>query len=283
MIGKEEILLKIQELPPLPSSIIEILHLLKKDLHAGEGIAFFERNEDISSRVIPLVNAVFAADFPAFLTCSEACEKLGEPTVLEYSLGSEFMLFINSQPEQIDFWECDLCQHSFCVGLGAKVLAAELQSSSLPFVFISGFLHDIGKVYLDRFLHVNQDSVAQVALEKHVVVGQAEKETFGLDHTEIGEALTMHWRFPEPIVQAVRYHHTPAKCFAEPDSRLVDIVHVSDAISLMLGIGVGSEGMNYMASSEVKERLHLSRNIIEVVASKVFMGFESIKKAGLGR
>jgi hypothetical protein len=54
---------------------------------------------------------------------------------------------------------------------------------------------------------------------------------------------------------------------------MVDLVHVADAIALMVGIGINSEGMNYKASSEIKKRLNLSRNTVEIVASQLLPDF----------
>ena len=39
----------------------------------------------------------------------------------------------------------------------------------------------------------------------------AETLLFGVDHAELGARILESWRFPEPIVEAVRFHHRPAE------------------------------------------------------------------------
>jgi HD-like signal output (HDOD) protein len=75
-----------------------------------------------------------------------------------------------------------------------------------------------------------------------------------------------NWSFPPEIVEAVQWHHTPA-AVKEP-SNLTDIVHVADVLSLMIGIGVGREGLQYQPSLAATKRLGLTPFQLEIVASQ---------------
>ncbi|MBI5442842.1 MAG: hypothetical protein HY900_16715, partial [Deltaproteobacteria bacterium] len=64
------------------------------------------------------------------------------------------------------------------------------------------------------------------------------------------------WRFPEALVEAVRLHHTPAA--ARIDPVLVRISHVADALTMTLGVGLGSDGLAYRLDEEAVRALGLA-------------------------
>jgi len=70
---------------------------------------------------------------------------------------------------------------------------------------------------------------------------------------------------PEEIVSAVRWHHDPDA--ADETSTLIDIVHVANVLCLMIGIGMGREGLQYKPSPVVTKRLGIKPAHIEKVAS----------------
>ena len=49
---------------------------------------------------------------------------------------------------------------------------------------------------------------------------------------------------------------------------MLDIVHVANMLCLMIGIGVGREGLNYQPSAAVVKRLGLETSHLEKVASQ---------------
>jgi hypothetical protein len=49
---------------------------------------------------------------------------------------------------------------------------------------------------------------------------------------------------------------------------MLDIVHVANFISMMIGIGIGADGLQHEPSAEVTERLGLEPVHLEKVASQ---------------
>jgi HD-like signal output (HDOD) protein len=52
---------------------------------------------------------------------------------------------------------------------------------------------------------------------------------FGATHAEVGAYLLGLWGLPDPVVEAVAWHHTPARCPGESFTPLT-AVHVAEAI-----------------------------------------------------
>jgi HD-like signal output (HDOD) protein len=94
----------------------------------------------------------------------------------------------------------------------------------------------------------------------------AEKIVLGTNHAEVGARILTKWLLPPEIVNAVQFHHAPET--SEQLSSMLDIVHVANFISMMIGIGIGRDGLQHQPSVEVTERLGLVPEHLEKVASQ---------------
>ena len=94
----------------------------------------------------------------------------------------------------------------------------------------------------------------------------AEKEVLGTDHAEIGALMLESWSFPPKLVSAVRWHHDPDS--APETSSMTDIVHVANVLCLMIGIGIGVEGLHYEPSVSATKRLGIKPTQLELIASQ---------------
>ena len=60
----------------------------------------------------------------------------------------------------------------------------------------------------------------------------------GVTHADVGCWLAERWNLPGHLVEAIRFHHSPAS--AEVNKDLVSLIHCADVIAnQMNGIGCG--------------------------------------------
>jgi HD-like signal output (HDOD) protein len=127
------------------------------------------------------------------------------------------------------FW-----QHSVAVGICGEELAMHVsQPVSSATALIAGLLHDVGQLWLYRF---NADAFRATwsqALTHATGIEDAERERFGVDHSQIGAWLSEYWALPPTICAAIRYHHNPDRHLAEP---LVPVVHIAEVLSNALDL-----------------------------------------------
>jgi len=60
---------------------------------------------------------------------------------------------------------------------------------------------------------------------------------------------------------------------------MLDIIHVANVLCLMIGIGVGRDGLQYRQSEEVVERLRLEPIHFEKIASQVLQWVNELSVA----
>jgi putative nucleotidyltransferase with HDIG domain len=73
--------------------------------------------------------------------------------------------------------------------------------------YLTGLLHDIGKLVLEHYFPREFESILMRALERQCGHAQAEFDLLGLDHPCIGAALCQCLNLNHQVIHAVRFHH----------------------------------------------------------------------------
>jgi HD-like signal output (HDOD) protein len=95
--------------------------------------------------------------------------------------------------------------------------------------FLSGLLHDVGKLVLATGLRTEYTKVQQHRWRTQVQLSQAELELLGATHAEIGAYLLGLWGLPTKLIEAVAMHHRPVADKKKKFS-LVTALHVADCL-----------------------------------------------------
>jgi len=123
----------------------------------------------------------------------------------------------------------ELWHHSLVTGVASEWLAQALHYPSPEEAYISGLLHDIGKLLLDQVILSNYNTIVESVQKYHVPLCQVEERLIGIDHAAVGGLIAEHWNFPVVLVDAIRFHHAPS--FARINQRLPAIVNLANSFS----------------------------------------------------
>ncbi len=96
--------------------------------------------------------------------------------------------------------------------------------------FTAGVLHDTGKLVLasqmtDRFA----ECFHRCLLEDRPIE-EVEREEFGATHAEVGAYLLALWGLPDPVVEAVAFHHDPDQVQHEAFD-VISAIHVANYLA----------------------------------------------------
>lgn len=155
-----------------------------------------------------------------------------------------------------DLNEGELWRYSVSSALIAQDLAEKGCLRDIPLIFTSALLKDIGKVILNTYVKDSFKDITKVMQKKGLTFIDAEREVIGIDHAELGARVADKWNFNPAMVDIIRNHHHPDK--APPDDLSIPIVYLADCICMMIGIGVGSDGLAYRYYQGIVDRLHFS-------------------------
>lgn len=211
---------------------------------------------NLSARLLRLVNSAFYG-FPRRIeTVSEAVFLVGGRQVRDLALVTTLMdTFSGIDPRLVDgekFW-----LHSLACGTGCKLIAALLGKQDLERFFLSGVMHDIGRIVLFSSIPIQSEVLLRRAVTEQRSLTDIEHEVFGYTHALVGQALAERWRLPAYLQEVIRYHHTPEKAQVFPD--IAGVVHVADVLTHSLMLGSSGEPFVPVLNHATWDRLGISK------------------------
>ena len=220
-------------LPTIYSSLVDVLTDPAATTQAVSELIACDQAS--TSKVLKIVNSPFYG-FPGQIdTISRAVVVLGFNEIYNLILSSYVMDFFTRKESFSDFQPVDFWRHSIAVGIATKILGRWTEHSNQENFFISGILHDIGKLVFFQYGEEQFSLALEICEIERKPIGQAELKVFGMDHAQAGALLAEKWEFPEPIIQAIRYHGletVPLKY-----DFLAAAVHLGNALARALELG----------------------------------------------
>ncbi|HEX4003548.1 MAG TPA: HDOD domain-containing protein [Candidatus Acidoferrales bacterium] len=130
------------------------------------------------------------------------------------------------------FW-----RHSLCCAMVCRKFCEKLTGADGETAYVAGLLHDIGFLvnciaFPDQF-----EAAVKRACEEQTPLDEAEKAVMGFTHCHTGEMLAKQWGLGAEIVDIIAHHHDVE--YTGPAQGLVAIVHLSDLLCRMRGLGYG--------------------------------------------
>lgn len=121
--------------------------------------------------------------------------------------------------------------HSLSVAILARRIAQaeQMDPVAVDFAFTAGLLHDLGQLILATNLPQQYRQVLQQVTAQKIPLIEAEQQLLGATHPEVGAYLLGIWGIPQPVVEALAYHHCPATCLTRQFGPLA-IVHVANCL-----------------------------------------------------
>lgn len=221
-----DVIKSIRDLPSMPVVVMELLNSFEQpDISMALLAEKVSRDQALAAKTLRLANSSFYGLQHKVNTIQQAVAVLGFDSVRTLTTAAAVIgNFSASRHASFDFntfW-----RHSIGTALCAKKMAQALKLNQ-DYAFISGLLHDIGKLVLvTRFPEQYQEAMTYRAAGDGYML-EAERKVLGLDHMMAGQALAEYWKFPLLIQKAIGNHHAPE---TQHKGDIPSVIHVADAI-----------------------------------------------------
>jgi putative nucleotidyltransferase with HDIG domain len=264
-------------LPTIPTSAARVLRLIRDpDSDAAQIEQAVRYDPAFTGNILRLANSAYFGFSGEIGSVRQAVVHLGWKMMFHIVVATSIRSVMAKKVPGYELAPGELWRHSIAVSVASEGLAKHLKIPTPEEAFTAALLHDLGKLvtgaYVDEDLEKVEDAVAGgLSFE------EAERVVLGFDHSEIGGRVLEHWAFPPELVHAVRWHHDPDR--APERGVMLDIVHVADMLCLMLGIGIGREGLGYRPATGATDRLGLRVADLESVASRTLEGTEELLRS----
>jgi putative nucleotidyltransferase with HDIG domain len=206
-------------LPSAPSAFQEILACLQNPAASlADAAQIIGRDVAMTANIMKLVNSAFFGSRRLITTTERAVAFLGMDTLGALVLGHS--VFQSDSATGIAGFSLEqLWQHSLETGAAARAIAfcENFSAAKADEAFLAGVLHDVGKVVF----------VTKAASPSNDAVASDVEAQMAAHHAEVGAYLLGLWGFPNSIVSAVAFHHTP-NLASQHGLDLPEIIHVAD-------------------------------------------------------
>ena len=221
----------LRDLPALPAVVIEILRETNLPSPSASVVEdLLRRDQALTVQILRVVNSPYYGLSGQIGTVSQAVMVLGLNQVRNLVLGVGASTSLSSKSKgQEDtfkrFW-----QHAFATATTTQILkqVRKVSPREAEVLYVGGLIHDIGRLFLSTQFAEPYQHVFDAVETRGITMEDAETEIFGMNHSEVGEALARQWEFPEPLLTIVGKHEGP---FSVETEGPVHIVHVADALN----------------------------------------------------
>ncbi len=206
---------QIPSLPTLPQTYQQLVAALgEEDCSLSKIADIVSIDVGMTSKILQLVNSAFFGLPRHIENPSRAVSMLGVETIKSLVLGVGLFEQFKSSGVELNLLE-GIYSHSIAVGTLAQKHARELRMEKriVDEALLAGIMHDIGKPILMLYFPERLAQARKLAKDKNLYMCEAEKQVFGVNHSEIGAALLSLWGESDGIVEAVAHHHSPNKTY----------------------------------------------------------------------
>ncbi len=204
----KDVISGIDTLPSLPSLYMKLQEKTRDPEASLDDIGdIIGQDIAMTAKVLHLVNSAFFGLYQSVDTPARAVKLLGLDTIKALVLVSQ--IFSEMTVAKECFSIESLWLHSLIVGTLCKKIAEDETDDKVIIdnSYISGILHDIGKLILVSKMEELYGDVVLLAQREQVTLHEAEKRMITATHCDMGAYLTGLWGFPSDIVEAIGFHH----------------------------------------------------------------------------
>ncbi|MGV7225132.1 MAG: HDOD domain-containing protein [Nitrospinales bacterium] len=254
----------LKNFPTLPHILIKLFEACSRDdLNLDEIASIVSKDPSLSIKVLKLANSDYFGLAKKIHDIKQAVDLVGISEIKNLAMCAciyeAFVKPKNNQSFNLKaFW-----WHSLRCAYLAKNMAATLEFGQPDEAFVSGLLHDIGKVVLwANFNAAYEDILQDYPNDEENLI--FEEARFGATHCDVATWLLNHWNFQTVITDPVRYHH-------ESQARIAQALPMTQIVYIA----------NFLcqdAESKINEGIELAQNILGLGPSKCN---DIIKKSNL--
>jgi len=225
MIKARKLFKDVSDLPTIPAIVSKVVSLLdSQDGNPDEIADLILSDQVLAARVIRVVNSPLYRTNNEITSIKRALLFLGFKSVREMILTSYFVEGFKQKEQPFDmkiFWI-----HSFSVGAISRRIARQADYPDIEKAYLVGILHDIGKVFLGHYCKDEYGRMLTSIKNTSFTTYEAEYESFGTTHCEVGLCLAQRWNFPSVYCDVISNHHSTE--MASEDPLLTAIVSLAD-------------------------------------------------------
>ncbi len=267
---------EIRDLTPIPAVANQLLAVVDQPDASMEDIArVIQYDPVITAGILKSCNsAFFGLKHPAE-SIKDAVNMLGTDQVIELALIKSGARALGGSQAGYGMAQGDMWQYSVSSAVVAKQVAVQLSLENKNTLFTSALIKDIGKIILEKYVSKGTEKIKDLVARENFSFQEAEKKILGIDHAELGAMIAKMWKFSPRMVNIIRHHHLTDE--SKIRDREIAAVYLADCICMMMGKGVGSDGLAYRFKARVMEELNISPDDLTMIIAEFGVNYQEVE------
>jgi putative nucleotidyltransferase with HDIG domain len=276
MSSLQYLLAEIRNLKPIPAVAHQLLEIVDNPGSSMEDIAnVIQYDPVMTANVLRTCNSVyFGLKHPAECI-KDAVNMLGTDQVIELVLLKSGAASFSGSQEGYGLEEGEMWRYSVSSAVIAKQMAVKLGLANKNTIFTASLVKDIGKIILEKYVARSRHKILALVEKENLSFREAEKKVLGIDHAELGAMIAKTWKFSPKMVKIIRHHHLADETMIK--DKEVAIVYLADCICMMIGIGVGSDGLAYRFRDMTLRELGLNADDMALMIAEYGANMQEIE------
>jgi putative nucleotidyltransferase with HDIG domain len=200
----------LKSLPALPRLYWDLVREIdRSDADSGSIAAIIEQDVAMTARLLQMANSAFFANNRRVRSVKDAVTLLGLLPIRSVVLNLHLFRAMSDICAPKGFSLERLQTHSFKTAQLAAQMVADPEERKTA--CSAAMLHDVGFLVLAIGMPEVSRRILERARATQEPVHRVEADEIGCDHAEVGAQMLALWGLPLPLVEAVAFHHEPAR------------------------------------------------------------------------
>ncbi len=269
----DNIIAKLDDFPTLPTIYSSLLAALSNPRSTVQDIANIVSKDQASvAKLLRVVNSPIFGFKSRVDTVTQAIFLIGFNELRNLILALSVMKIFTDMKGTSEFNVVDLWKHSIAVAVITRLLGQNLGIKNIENYFISGLMHDMGKLVFYKLFPSDFIEAVNNATENNISISKAEKAVFGIDHSLAGDLLAEKWKLPSSIRNCIRAHHR-----GTVDGNVDQItacVHLANILASVLELGNPGDTMVEEPNYRIWKELNFKEGTIRSLYEQIMIQYE---------
>lgn len=235
----DNIVEKIESLPPLPKTIIEIEEFRQKsDKEAFELLKIVEKDALIVSTLLKVSNSAMFGFRSKVETASKAINLLGINFTISIAIGGTVQNLLKTNLSAYGINSDDFMRASNLATTLTSMWLTKVSFDLKEELILPALLQEAGKFILADIIETEgKTETFKSLLASGKTIAEVERETVGFTTSEITAKIFKHWKLSPNLINVIEYVDDLSKCNEEfkEKSQILDVIKticcVTDAFS----------------------------------------------------
>ncbi len=246
-------------MPSLPVTVAKIMEIANNRNSTPNDLnKVITLDPVLTGKVLKLVNSAYYSVANQVTTIVRAIIMLGLNTIKNLAVSTAILGTMNKKQNFTSLNMDAYWQHCLAVGVTAKAIATKMNIDPKlrDEYFISGLLHDIGKIIMNHEFKDDYLNIIRTGDMSGVPLWKMEQKRISIDHAYAGELVAKKWVLSENISSAITHHHSPLDEY-NGDRKIVFAVAVADKFCIDNDFGFSGNRRSDKTPATVWQALNL--------------------------